>query len=395
MAWFVPRTMGWKAVSAVALVTVWGCSGGVPGGGGNADTTHSNDLGLTDDGAAGDDGSAGEDGASGGASSGGASSGGAGDAAGGASDGSGGGASGGGASGGGTSGGGDAGGGASGGGSGDAAGGSSSGGAADAGSSGGGSSGGGDAAGSSSGGGADGSGGGPKACTYDASKGPDGSECPQGQSCLVGVGKCAGLVVGQCAPTPNVCPAVVAPVCGCDGKTYSSLCDAQVAGAIVKAGGACAKPPVACGGAKGATCAGGEICDKGCGIDGAGTCQPAPPKTCPNGGSEQCGCDGKTYPSACFRQQAGVGLAHDGACPTGPTSTTCKLGPVKPVLCPSGYYCKLNTLGMCSGYGKCTPTPPVCDKSNKPVCGCDKNTYANACKLAQAGFSPLSLDPCK
>ncbi|MCO4762807.1 MAG: hypothetical protein KC502_14935 [Myxococcales bacterium] len=236
---------------------------------------------------------------------------------------------------------------------------------------------------------------GPKVCTYNATTGPTGSECGSGKTCLVGVGKCTGLVIGQCLPTPNVCPAVVAEVCGCDGKTYTSLCDAQVAGAIVKTGGKCAKPDVLCGGKYGKSCVAGEICDPTCSINGIGICRPAPGKACPNGGSPECGCDGKTYPSGCFRRQASVGLAHLGKCPTGNTAVTCKIGPVKPVLCAQGYYCKINTAGDCSGKGKCTPIPPVCDGTQKPLCGCDKNTYSNACKLAQAGFSPQSTDPCK
>ena len=234
-----------------------------------------------------------------------------------------------------------------------------------------------------------------KVCTYDATKGPSGTECPTGLSCLVGVGKCSGLVIGQCAQVPAICPAVIATVCGCDGTTYNSLCDAQASGAIVKTGGTCAKPDVLCGGKYGKTCQATEICDPTCGIDGVGVCRDAPTNVCPNGGTAECGCDGKTYPNACFRQQATVGLAHQGACPTGATAVTCKIGPVKPITCASGFYCKMNVFGECSGLGKCLALPPVCDATSKPVCGCDKNTYDNACKLGQSGFSPFSLGPCK
>ncbi len=241
----------------------------------------------------------------------------------------------------------------------------------------------------------DAGGAGAKVCTYDATKGPSGTECPAGLSCLVGVGKCSGLVIGQCAKVPTSCPAVIATVCGCDGTTYNSLCDAQASGVIVKTGGTCAKPDVLCGGKYGKTCQAAEICDPSCGIDGVGTCRDAPAKLCPNGGTAECGCDGKTYPNACFRQQASIGLAHQGACPTGATAVTCKIGPVKPILCAAGFYCKITVFGECSGLGKCMALPPVCDATKKPLCGCDKNTYDNACKLGQSGFSPLSLDPCK
>lgn len=35
---------------------------------------------------------------------------------------------------------------------------------------------------------------------------------------------------GVCQPRPTICPPVIAEVCGCDGVTYSSACDAHAAG---------------------------------------------------------------------------------------------------------------------------------------------------------------------
>ncbi len=50
----------------------------------------------------------------------------------------------------------------------------------------------------------------------------------------------AGDQTGKCDAKPQFCPAVIIPVCGCDGKTYNNSCEANRSGASVAKAGPCA-----------------------------------------------------------------------------------------------------------------------------------------------------------
>jgi hypothetical protein len=62
-------------------------------------------------------------------------------------------------------------------------------------------------------------------------------QCPPQAYCQKPAGHCDGL--GACRSRPQLCPDVVDPVCGCDGRTYSNQCDAGAAGIAIAHRGAC------------------------------------------------------------------------------------------------------------------------------------------------------------
>ena len=63
------------------------------------------------------------------------------------------------------------------------------------------------------------------------------SQCAAGDYCAKDIGKCEDE--GMCAVRPQICPTIVAPVCGCNNKTYNNGCEANRAGVNVKHDGKC------------------------------------------------------------------------------------------------------------------------------------------------------------
>jgi hypothetical protein len=67
-----------------------------------------------------------------------------------------------------------------------------------------------------------------------------GVPCADGQFCELPPGTCDWAdLQGQCVPQDPACPELYDPVCGCDGRTYSSDCVRRAAGAQKAHDGPC------------------------------------------------------------------------------------------------------------------------------------------------------------
>jgi len=65
------------------------------------------------------------------------------------------------------------------------------------------------------------------------------------------------------------------------------------------------------------------------------------------------------------------------------------------VACDDGLYCQYGpSCGFADDAGVCTAMPQFCTQLYKPVCGCDGNTYGNACDAASRGVSAASTGAC-
>jgi len=195
-------------------------------------------------------------------------------------------------------------------------------------------------------------------------------DCAETDYCFFHV--CAAET-GVCLPRPEGCPDVWEPVCGCDGVTYGNACEAAMAGMSVDYEGAC----------EGESCWTSNDCvytedlycmkEPGdCTDFGVCTQRPWP---CPEYYDPVCGCDGTTYENECWAAAAGVSIAYYGSC------EYCYLHEH----CAPDQYCFFADCDLETG--SCMPQPESCPYYYDPVCGCDGETYANACLAAVSGVS--------
>jgi len=240
-----------------------------------------------------------------------------------------------------------------------------------------------------------------------------GATCPDGSVCHYAPGAECGEsgAAGACFPKPTSCTKDYNPVCGCDGRTYLNVCVAHSHGVSPRTSGSCpeATPtgPLTCG-SDGAVmeCPQDEFCNyteaQYCGEKASpGECATMP-KVCTKEWAPVCGCDGRNFSNDCVAHSHGVAVRHRGLCQEPSAATTgtagAACGTASSARCATGLFCSYPPRMRCGETnrpGMCKARPQACTANYDPVCGCDGQTYSNACSAAAAGVSVRKKGACE
>lgn len=217
-------------------------------------------------------------------------------------------------------------------------------------------------------------------------------------------GSCtANNAMGECVLVPDACPAVSAPVCGCDDTTYSNDCVRRSARVSKASDGPCT---LTCGGVDNTNCSENEFCDietGKCGDPNAGgECVVVVQEDCDALFEPVCGCDGTTYSNDCERLNARVSKESNGPCSPicgpGAESSICVGDPCDSSDSASCFgdilFCELPSNNCNISIGQCVEIPDACPEILDPTCGCDGVSYSNDCLRLQAGVSKAEDGEC-